>query len=73
MQGGPTYRQPSTTGLLPFAKEFVPEVDLEDNCMEVTPPAGWLDMYLAPAVVKERKQWRRGRRRQRSGGATTEE
>lgn len=44
-----------TSGLLPFARELVPEVDLEDGLLVVDPPAGWLELYLTPKEKKKRK------------------
>lgn len=36
--------------LLPFVKEFVPVVDVEENAIYVCPPAGLIDMALQPKV-----------------------
>lgn len=48
------------SGLLPFARDMVPEVDLEEQLIVVNPPEGWLEMYLKP---KEKKRVRRYRKR----------
>ena len=34
--------------LLPFAKAFVPEVDVQAKRIEITPPPGLLDLAIAP-------------------------
>lgn len=47
------------SGLLPFARDIVPEIDLEEGVMIVDPPLGWLDMYLTPSKKKERKKFRK--------------
>lgn len=36
--------------LLPFVKEFVPLIDVEDNVIHVCLPAGLVDMALNPTV-----------------------
>ena len=43
-------RSKRTTMLLPFVKEFVPLIDVEDNVIHVCPPAGLVDMALNPTV-----------------------
>lgn len=43
------------SGLLPFAREIVPEIDLEEGVMIVDPPEGWLEMYLTPSKPKKRR------------------
>ncbi|BDA44835.1 Ribosome maturation factor RimM [Coccomyxa sp. Obi] len=42
----------SRTVLLPFAAEVVPVVDRQARSMEITPPAGWLDI----ATIQEKKK-----------------
>lgn len=42
--------------LLPFVKEFVPIVDVEDNAIHVCPPAGLIDMALQPKVRAKGKR-----------------
>jgi hypothetical protein len=44
------------SGLLPFARDVVPEVDLEAGIMIVDPPLGWLEMYLTPKKKKVRRR-----------------
>lgn len=39
------------TVLLPFAAEVVPVVDRQARSMEITPPAGWLDI----ATIQEKR------------------
>lgn len=60
--------------LLPFAKELVPVVDLAARRMEVTPPAGLLELATAPAPKQQRKEsrGRRQRRGSRRGGTGNE-
>lgn len=45
------------TVLLPFAAEVVPVVDRQARSMEITPPAGWLD--IATIQEKRKKNVRR--------------
>ena len=56
--------QREASGMLPFRKEFVPEVDVADGCIEICPPEGWLELYLEP-VVKDRAPRPPARRRKR--------
>ena len=30
--------------LVPFVMEFVPDIDLDEGCLEITPPEGLLDV-----------------------------
>ena len=36
--------------LLPFVKDFVPLINIEDNIVHISPPAGLVDMALNPTV-----------------------
>ncbi|CAG9466558.1 unnamed protein product [Pedinophyceae sp. YPF-701] len=54
------------TTLIPFAKEIVPYVDLEDNVMVITPPEGLLDLVTKGPWQGGRR--RDGRSRARKGG-----
>ena len=47
----PQFKRGSAQGYLPFARHFVPYVDLESNTMVITPPNGWLEQYLEPIPV----------------------
>lgn len=38
------------TMLLPFVKDFVPLINIEDNIVHISPPAGLVDMALNPTV-----------------------
>ena len=38
------------TMLLPFVKDFVPHINIEDNVIHISPPAGLVDMALNPTV-----------------------
>lgn len=44
----------SKTMLLPFVKDFVPVVDVEDNVIHICPPAGLMDMALQPTVKSKK-------------------
>lgn len=57
VSGGSTLTKRS--GLLPFARDIVPEVDLEDGLIVIDPPAGWLELYLTPKEKKKRKYRKR--------------
>jgi hypothetical protein len=64
------YRQGPRTALLAFAAEFVPEVNIDEGFLEVSPPKGWLEIYLAPKVhevTKRVRYWqvKRDERKQR--------
>lgn len=50
--------------LLPFAKEFVPEIDLDLRRMKITPPEGLLEL-AAPIQKRERRQENAGKRERR--------
>jgi 16S rRNA processing protein RimM len=50
--------------LLPFAKEFVPEIDLNLRRMTITPPEGLLEL-AAPIQKRERRQENAGKRERR--------
>jgi 16S rRNA processing protein RimM len=45
--------------LLPFAKELVPVVDLEQKVLRVTPPEGLFDQPVSPPKKDTKKQPRR--------------
>ena len=47
------------SGLLPFARDIVPEIDLEEGVMVIDPPIGWLEMYLTPNKANKRKRFRK--------------
>ena len=64
--GGGEATTSKRTVLLPFAAELVPVVDRQARSMEITPPAGWLDIATTqenrnkpvrrqPAVKKPKK------------------
>lgn len=61
VQGDTALVQRKENGLLPFAKAFVPEVDIAEGFMEVTPPPGWLEIYLEPAQEKRKEQRSKGK------------
>ena len=42
--------------LLPFAKEFVPIIDHEQNSIRISPPAGLLELALAPKTKDKEKE-----------------
>jgi hypothetical protein len=68
LQGAPALVQKQGNGLLPFARAFVPEVDLAAGFMEVAPPPGWLEMYLEPVQEKRQQQKSRGKRGAKRSG-----
>lgn len=47
------------SGLLPFARDIVPEIDLEEGVMIVDPPVGWLEMYLTPSNEKKKSRFKK--------------
>ena len=53
--GGAQKGRTKESGLLPFAREIVPEIDLEEGVVVVDPPIGWLDMYLTPKEKKKKR------------------
>lgn len=62
------------TILLPFAKDLVPVVDLNENLMLITPPEGWLDIVAADRHGKKnsrRKGNSRGKKNSTSSPSGT--
>ena len=60
--GGGNTQLPSTSGrtaLLPFAADIVPVVDRVAKRMEITPPAGLLDLVSAASSPSSKKPFRR--------------
>jgi hypothetical protein len=47
------------SGLLPFARDIVPEIDIEEGVIIVDPPIGWLEMFLTPSEKKRKKRFRK--------------
>ena len=57
MQGEPVlYAQDQDQAVLPFKKEFVPDINTADGFMEIVPPQGWLETCMAPKVIKPRRK-----------------
>eukprot|EP00892_Ulva_mutabilis_P003998 jgi/Ulvmu1/1970/UM012_0132.1 len=54
-EGSDAVATTKATGLLPFARDIVPEVDLEEQLIVVDPPEGWLELYLTPKEKKKRR------------------
>ena len=63
---GQAKSQQRPTMLLPFVKDFVPSIDLDNHLIHISPPTGLLELAMGPASTGKQGAGSKSRKAKRS-------